>query len=93
MENQMLIPLRLEETTIRGIEQVFLKIAHKVMEDINQGVQVKPYMNKKESANYLGISFNTLIKLEKAGLPKLTVEGIQMFRKEDIDRFMEERVV
>ncbi|WP_157821136.1 helix-turn-helix domain-containing protein [Macrococcoides caseolyticum] len=46
-------------------------------------------MNKKQAAEYLGVSFNTLKKFVENGLPIIEVSGIQMIRKKDIDNFME----
>lgn len=88
----MLVPVRLGEATIDGIEKVFIDMAKKVVDDVNKNLTVRPYMNKKMACEYLNVSFNTLIKFEKAGMPKLIVEGIQFFRKEDIDKFMEKRL-
>lgn len=55
---------------------------------IQEDMRVKPYMNKKEAANYIGVSFNTLQKFIHEGLPVVIIGGIQMIRKEDIDGFM-----
>ncbi|UNB46767.1 helix-turn-helix domain-containing protein [Staphylococcus coagulans] len=49
-------------------------------------------MNKKEVAEYIGVSFNTLKKFIKAGLKTVEIEGIEMIRKVDIDEFIEKRV-
>lgn len=46
-------------------------------------------MNKKEAAQYIGISFNTFQRLERMGLPVIDVDGIKLVKKEDIDSFLE----
>lgn len=49
----------------------------------------KPYMNKKEAAEYIGVSFNTFRKFERMGLPIIEVDGTLLVKKEDIDVFLE----
>ncbi|MEY2369575.1 hypothetical protein [Lysinibacillus capsici] len=91
MNNQLFIPLKLEETTIKGFEEMLVQIANKTIEEVKQNTFVKPYMNKKQAAEYIGISFNTLKKFEEEGLPIIEVAGVQMIRKADIDEFFESR--
>lgn len=93
MENKMIIPLRFDENTLKAVEEVFVKVAEKVKNDVIQGNHVKQYFNKKEAAEYLGVSFNTLKKFEKEGLPIVEVAGMQLIRRVDIDKFLEENIV
>lgn len=93
MENKMIIPLRFDENTLKAVEEVFVKVAEKVKNDVIQGNHVKQYLNKKEAAEYLGVSFNTLKKFEKEGLPIVEVAGMQLIRRVDIDKFLEENIV
>lgn len=93
MENRMIIPLRFDENTLKAVEEVFVKVAEKVKNDVIQGNHVKQYLNKKEAAEYLGVSFNTLKKFEKEGLPIVEVAGMQLIRRVDIDKFLEENIV
>lgn len=91
MNNQLFIPLKLEEATIKGFEEMLVQIANKTIEEVKQNAFVKPYMNKKQAAEYIGISFNTLKKFEEEGLPIVEIAGVQMIRKVDIDEFFESR--
>ncbi|PKE20633.1 hypothetical protein CW688_11440 [Macrococcoides caseolyticum] len=59
------------------------------MQQIEEEKNIQVYMNKKQAAEYLGVSFNTLKKFVENGLPIIEVSGIQMIRKKDIDNFME----
>lgn len=93
MENRMIIPLRFDENTLKAVEEVFVKVAEKVKNDVIQGNHVKQYLNKKEAAEYLGVSFNTLKKFEREGLPIVEVAGMQLIRRVDIDKFLEENIV
>lgn len=48
------------------------------------------YMNLKESAKYIGVSFNTLKKLiREEGLSVIMVGGLKRMSKKDIDAFMD----
>lgn len=49
----------------------------------------KPYMNKKEAAQYINVSFNTLQKFIDNGLPVIEVDGVKLLSKKDIDEFLE----
>lgn|GEM_PF-1114967 len=89
MEEKIYIPLKLEETTIKGFEEIILQIAQRTLQDIQSNNNIHPYLNKKQAAEYLGISFNTLKKFIDDGLPVVEVSKVQMIRKIDIDAFME----
>ncbi|UTH14063.1 helix-turn-helix domain-containing protein [Macrococcus equipercicus] len=89
MDKQLYIPLKLEESTIKGFEEMFSQIAQKTLEDIYRGNNIQPYLNKKQASEYIGISFNTLKKFIDDGLPIIDVAGVQMIRKIDIDQFLE----
>ncbi|MFP4921188.1 helix-turn-helix domain-containing protein [Staphylococcus coagulans] len=90
MEN--VIPLILSKETITAIEKVLNEVITKSASELNTAQNVKMYMNKKEVAEYIGVSFNTLKKFIKAGLKTVEIEGIEMIRKVDIDEFIEKRV-
>lgn len=82
------VPLNLSNVVIEGLEEEFERVARDVFMEMQKSTQVKPYMNKKEAANYIGVSFNTLQKFIHEGLPVVIIGGIQMIRKEDVDAFM-----
>lgn len=93
MDNQLMLPLNVNDQAVKQIEQVFVTIAKKVANDVVNGVNHKPYLNKKEACEYIGISFNTLKKFEEMGLPVTNINGMQFIRKMDIDEFMEEHTI
>ncbi|PKE07270.1 MULTISPECIES: helix-turn-helix domain-containing protein [Macrococcoides] len=89
MDKQLYIPLKLEESTLKVFEDILKNIANKTIQQIEEEKNIQVYMNKKQAAEYLGVSFNTLKKFVENGLPIIEVSGIQMIRKKDIDNFME----
>lgn len=64
-------------------------------QDIKQQLRSSPYLNKTEASKYLHISSATLIKWEKKfnDLPTIEIEGIKRYRKEDLDKFMEQHKI
>ena len=54
----------------------------------------KAALSTREAARYLNISLPTMYRLLKAGeLPYLRIGRILRFRLEDLDRFLESRVI
>ncbi|ATD31323.1 hypothetical protein BHM04_09035 [Macrococcus sp. IME1552] len=88
--NHVQIPLTLGEETIKGIEKVIENMLLEVARNLDtNGNSIKSYMNKKEAAEYLGVSYQTLKKFIHCGLPVVDVSGVNMIRRVDIDEFME----
>jgi excisionase family DNA binding protein len=50
------------------------------------------YMTKAECQEYLRISKSSLEKLVKQGLPRIKLERKVLFRKDDVDRWLERKV-
>jgi excisionase family DNA binding protein len=50
-------------------------------------------LSQKEVLEYLGISSETLLKLRKEGLPYLKLRKRVLFRKSDIESFLESRKI
>ncbi|QIH74995.1 hypothetical protein GTN31_01370 [Macrococcoides canis] len=92
MNNQLYIPLKLEETSLKLLEDIFKSIAENIIQQIEDEKNIQVYMNKKQAASYLGVSFNTLKKFIEEGLPVIDVSGIQMIRRQDIDNFLESKI-
>ncbi|MCE4957831.1 helix-turn-helix domain-containing protein [Macrococcoides caseolyticum] len=92
MNNQLYIPLKLEETSLKLLEDIFKSFAENIIQQIEDEKNIQVYMNKKQAASYLGVSFNTLKKFIEEGLPVIDVSGIQMIRRQDIDNFLESKI-
>ena len=50
------------------------------------------YMTKAECQEYLRISKSSLEKLVKQGLPRIKLERKVLFRKADVDKWLERKV-
>lgn len=87
---QMNVPIQLSSNFVDSYENALLEMTQKIIEKVQLDSDIKPYMNKKEAAQYIGVSFNTFQKLEKMGLPIIEIDGIRLVRKQDIDDFLEE---
>lgn len=48
----------------------------------------KPFLKQKYMAEYLGISVNSLKKLEIEGLPSVTLDGLKLYSKEDVSKWI-----
>ncbi|MFY0761025.1 hypothetical protein AB1K32_19585 [Metabacillus dongyingensis] len=84
----VMIPIEVPKEFTEYYEKLFMSLAEETVEKVRRGYAQKQYMNKKEAAQYIGISFNTLQKLEKMGLPIIEIDGIKLVRREDIDCFL-----
>lgn len=51
------------------------------------------YMTKAECQEYLRISKSSLEKLVKEGLPRIKLDRKVIFRKADVDRWLERKVI
>jgi len=84
------IPIKLDNNTLLSLKKLFRDVVVDAMEDLELlQDNTKPVLNKKEACDYLNISFNSLKKLEQAGLPVVNVDGLQLIRKIDIDNFLD----
>lgn len=55
-------------------------------------IMLREYMTKAECQEYLRISKSSLEKLVKAGLPRIKLDRKVIFRKVDVDRWLESKV-
>lgn len=46
------------------------------------------YMQRKDAAEYLGVSTGTLDKLTKQGLPTIIIDGLKLYRKTSLDQWL-----
>lgn len=75
-----------------GLEKVLEKFTRELIEDIKEKELNEDYwMNLKEAAEWIGISYNTLNKWRIQGLKVSTLEGISLVSKKEINRFLEQR--
>ena len=67
---------------IYGITKESIEVAQK-----NAGLD-KPFLKQKYMAEFLGISVNSLKKLELEGLPSITLDGLKLYSKEDVSKWI-----
>lgn len=48
----------------------------------------KPFLKQNEMAKHLGISVNTLKKLERMGLKSITIDSLKLYSKEEAAKFL-----
>ncbi|MDT2638652.1 DNA-binding protein [Enterococcus dongliensis] len=48
----------------------------------------KPFLKQNEMAKYLGISVNSLRKLESYGLKTIAIDGLRLYSKEEAVKFL-----
>ncbi|WP_051353000.1 helix-turn-helix domain-containing protein [Vagococcus lutrae] len=48
----------------------------------------RPFLKQRYMAEYLGISVNTLKKLECDGLPSIKLDGLKLYSKEDVKKWI-----
>lgn len=63
-----------------------------IIDAVQQAVanNLKEWMNMKEAAAYIGVSFNTLVKYRKEGLKVSEIDSVKRISKTEIDRFLNE---
>lgn len=86
--NSLMIPVEFNQAFLKSYQSMFIELAKDSIEQAREGIFHKQYMNKKEAAQYIGVSFNTFQKLEKNGLPIIQIDGIMLVKKDDIDIFL-----
>lgn len=83
MEVKMQVPPEFEE----HIKEEMLKTAVEAYKLAGKREALPEYMNMKQTAEYAGISFNTLKKWIAMDLRVSTISGIQRISKKAIDDF------
>lgn len=83
------LTLNVSDDLQHQIEGLLRKAALKVIEEVSSNeLQKKDYFNKKEAAEYLGISYKSLQKLILMGLPMVQVDNMTLIAKNSINKFM-----
>ena len=72
------------------IQNIFKNLAKEVVSEVMQNpIERKMYLNKREACSYIGVSYATIQKLILMGLPSIQVDGKCLFSKNSIDQFMQ----
>ncbi|HEM5121281.1 TPA: helix-turn-helix domain-containing protein [Streptococcus suis] len=74
------------------IHQIQLLLSSLIQKEIEQQIEKnplsRPYLNKKQTCDYLGISNNTLDSWIQKGLPSIKIGKTIRFHKDAIDRWL-----
>lgn len=74
------------------IHQIQLLLSNLIQKEIEQQIEKntlsRPYLNKQQTCDYLGISNNTLDSWIQRGLPSIKIGKTIRFHKDAIDRWL-----
>ncbi|HJA90181.1 MAG TPA: helix-turn-helix domain-containing protein [Candidatus Jeotgalibaca merdavium] len=74
------------------LKQYVFEITREGIEEARNSAKLdKPFLRQKFMAEWLGISVNTLIKLESEGLPSIPINGLKFFSKEEVSKWLMQR--
>lgn len=77
-----------EEQTV-SLKRYIFTITQEAVEEARKSAGLdKPFLKQKYAAEYLGISVNTLKSLERQGLPSITIDGLKLYSKEEMNKFL-----
>jgi hypothetical protein len=72
------------------IRNIFQDLAKEVVSEVMQNpIERKAYLNKKEAAKYIGCSYQTLQKLILSGMKTIQIDGKCLISKIQIDNFLQ----
>lgn len=79
----------LNEEQSNSLKQYIYQITQEGIEEARRNAGLdKPFLKQKYCAEWLGISVNTLKKMESQGLPSITIDGIVMYSKDEVSKWI-----
>lgn len=87
------VELALPDEFEDNIKRDMLEAAQRAFRAVAAKYHYPEYMQRKVAAEYLGMGVTKLDKLTAAGLPVSVVDGLKIYRKESIDKYMLEHEV
>lgn len=83
------LELQISDEFNSSFEAYLKETARNVIQEVIQNpIERKMYLTKKEACAYLSISYATIQKLILMGLPSIQIDGKCLFSKTSIDQFM-----
>lgn len=83
------IQVTLSDEQSASLKQYIFSITKDSIEEAKRVAGLdKPFLKQNEMAKYLGISVNTLKKLERIGLKSITIDGLKLYSKEEAASFL-----
>lgn len=72
-----------------SLKEYIYNITKESIEEVKREAGLdKPFLKQNAMAKYLGISVNTLKKLETYGLKSVTIDGLKLYSKEEAVKFL-----
>lgn len=79
----------LSEEQVNELKNYIYMITKESIKVAKEDAQLdQPFLKQRYMAEYLGISVNTLKKLERDGLPSITLDGLKLYSKEDVKKWI-----
>lgn len=69
-------------------ENIYVMILECLQEAKESADIDQPFLKQNKAAAYIGISVNTLKKLERKGLPSIRFDGLKLYSKEEMKRWL-----
>lgn len=87
--NILEMPMDLEKQ-LKNYMLATLSDAIKEFKEQHLTTKTKEWMSLKEAADYIGVSYNTLIKFRVMGLKVCEIDGVKRVSKTAVDSFLSE---
>ncbi|UJF15010.1 DNA-binding protein [Jeotgalibaca sp. MA1X17-3] len=85
--NNLQVTLNEEQTA--DLKRYIFELTKESIEQAKKNAGLdKPFLKQIHMSNYLGISVNTLKKLELEGLPSITLDGLKLYSKEEVSKWI-----
>lgn len=83
------IQVMLSEEQSAELKKYIFQITMESIEQAQRNAGLdKPFLKQKYMAEYLGISVNTLKDWQRKGLPTIVVDGVVMYSKEEVSKWL-----
>lgn len=79
----------LNEEQTNSLKQYIYQITQEGIEEARRSAGLdKPFLKQKYCSEWLGISVNTLKKMESQGLPSIMIDGIKFYSKDEVSKWI-----
>ncbi|ATH85786.1 hypothetical protein [Brochothrix thermosphacta] len=79
----------LDEEQSNDLQKYIFDIAKKSIDAALRTANLdKPFLKQKYTAEWLGISINTLKSWENQGLPSIMIDGVKFFSREEVTKWV-----
>lgn len=83
------LQVMLNEEQSNSLKQYIFQITQESIEEARRAAGMdKPFLKQKYMAEWLGISVNTLKAWVAQGLPTITLDGVVMYSKDEVTKWV-----